>query len=260
MTKSVPAAERTMTMLELVAASRKGSTLAEVSRHLKLPRSSTYYLLQTLARQGYLWRNSEGGRYLLTPKLFDLANRSLAALGLREKARPLLRGLMQQTGLTVHLAVLAQGEMVLIDKIEPPGPEQLATWVGKRIPVHCTGVGKAMLAYLPPERLGQTVSRGLIRYNDNTITSVRRLKAELEKVRQVGYAVDDEEETLGYRCVGAAVLDEANSPVAAISLAGTTEEVTAANLHSLAAQVAATAATLARQIAERAAAGMTTTA
>ncbi|MCL4402447.1 MAG: IclR family transcriptional regulator [Acidobacteria bacterium] len=249
MTKSVPAVERAFTILEMVAASRKGCTLAEISCNMGLPRSSAHYVLQTLVRRGYLQRNEDTSRYMFTPKLFDLANRSMAGLGLREQAKPLLRGLMERTGLTVHLGVLEHAEVVLVEKIEPPGPAQLATWVGKRIPTHCTGAGKALLAHLPPERLEQAIAHGLIRYNDNTITTIRRLRAELEKVRQAGYALDDEEETLGCRCIGAPVLVEGGDVAAAVSVAGTTDEITPQNLRLLAELVEETAATLARKLA-----------
>lgn len=128
---------------------------------------------------------------------------------------------MQDSGATVHLAVMEQGEVILIDRVEPHATARLATWVGKRMGLHCTALGKAIIAHLPDEVLDQLVQRqGLIRYNENTISSPRKLRAACEQVRQLGYAVDDEEEEIGVRCIGAPVYNDKGEVVAAISISG----------------------------------------
>jgi DNA-binding IclR family transcriptional regulator len=148
---------------------------------------------------------------------------------------------VQQTGLTAHLALISQAELVLIDKISPPESEPLPTWIGKRLPIHCTATGKVLMAYMPEEQLEHHIQQGFIRYNENTIVSAARLKQELKKIRLTGLALDDEEETLGLRCIGAAVFDAEKKAVAAISVAGTTTEINEDTLKGLAPLIKATA-------------------
>jgi IclR family acetate operon transcriptional repressor len=107
-TRSAPALERGLAVLELVVKSNGGLTLRELSQALQLPRSSTHRLLVTLERHGYLMRNARTGRYMFALKLFDLANAALRVTELRDRAFPLLRNLMEKTHLTVHMATLEQ--------------------------------------------------------------------------------------------------------------------------------------------------------
>jgi len=237
----VSSIERALAIFEALASSRKGLTLSQVARNLELARSSTFYILNTLEQCGYIYRSSARGRYTLTTKLFDLAGRSLSGLGVRDRAAPFLKVLMDRTGLTVHLAALSQNDLVVVDKIAPPNINQLATWVGKRLPLHCTGAGKSLMAYLTDEQVESHIKRGLTRYNDNTIALGSRLKEELQRVRNQGFALDDEEETIGLRCIGATIFDDANQPVAAISVAGTIAQINEDNLNLLAELVKQTA-------------------
>jgi DNA-binding IclR family transcriptional regulator len=226
-TPSVPSVERTLAILESLSEVNTGLTLPELSRRLRLPKSSTHCLLLTLQRRGYLIRNERTHRYMLALKLFSLANVALGGIQLREQALPFLHALMQRCRMTVHMAVLEHDEAVIIEKVEPPpGVHRIPTWVGKRLDLHCSGVGKALIAYLPEERLLSLVDEHrLARYNDNTLTSFRRLKQELEETRRRGYSIEDEEGELGTRCIGAPVLAGPEEAIAAISVAGTTVEI-----------------------------------
>ncbi|HJZ94862.1 MAG TPA: IclR family transcriptional regulator [Candidatus Solibacter sp.] len=250
--KSVPAAQRVLAVLELLMASRKGLALSEIARGLGLPRSTTFYLINTIEECGYIYRTSPRGRYTFTAKLLELASRSLGCLGVREPAAPFLRTLMQKTGLTVHLGVIAQNEVVLIDKVAPAAGQQLGTWVGKRMPLHCTGLGKALMAYLPEEQIEHHIKQGLSRYNENTIVSAGRLKDELLRIQAHGYAIDDEEETVGLRCIGAPVFDKNNQAVAAISIAGTRSQLDDEKLERLVRAVKQAAAAVSAQLSGRA--------
>jgi DNA-binding IclR family transcriptional regulator len=237
-TRSVPALDRALNVLELLAGSRHGLTLPELSSALKVPKSSAHSLLLTLERRGYLHRNVKTNRYLFGLQLFSLANMALAGIELREKAAPFLRALTGRSRLTAHLAILDHHEAVLIDKAEPPGVFKLATWLGKRMELHCTGIGKAMLAYFTEDEVEQVIRQhGLPRHNDNTIASPRRLRDELARIRRLGYALDDEEDEIGYRCVGAPIFDIAGKVVGAVSISGDIEAVVADRLPSLAEQV-----------------------
>ena len=248
-TRSVPGLERGLAVLELVAKSNGGLTLRELSQALQLPRSSTHCLLVTLERHGYLTRNGRTGRYMFALKLFDLANAALNVTELRDRAFPLLRNLMEKTHLTVHMATLEQYEAVLIAKVEPPGLLRLASWIGRRMDVHCTGVGKALIAFLPGEELDYLIrEHGLPRHNEKTITSSRRLKEELAKVRRLGYAFDDEEDEIGLRCIGAPVFEQVGKVVASVSVAGTVRQIHPQNRRLIAEQVQRTASRISHEL------------
>ena len=223
---SVPSIDRALTVLELLAQSREGFSLSEISRKLTLPKSSVHLLIGTLEKRGYLQRNALNGKYCFGLKLVSLSRTALENLDLREEAKPALQALMRRTGLTVHMAVLERNEAVIIEKIECPGLLRLATWIGRRLDVNCTGVGKALIAFLSDEEFDQQFrTKGLARHNENTIVSTSKLKRELERVRVLGYALDDEEDEIGFRCIGAPIFNYTKKVVAAISVAGTTNQI-----------------------------------
>lgn len=220
-TRSVPALERGLLVLEYLAQSRRGVTVSQLARKLRFPRSTAHAILLTYQRSGYVKRDERAGRYCLGFRLQALANMALGGMTLRGHAGPVLFRLMQETGLTVHLAVMEKNEAILIDRIAPPGTPPLATWVGKRMGLHCTALGKALIAHLSTQEVeGLIRSQGMIRHNENTITSKRTLQLACEQVRQLGYAVDDEEEEIGIRCIGAPAFGQNGEVVAAISVSG----------------------------------------
>ena len=227
---SVPSVGRALTVLEVLAESNNGYTLSDLGRRLDVPKSSLHGMLRTLEERGYVSRNPATHRFRLGLRLLTLANLALNELGLVEQASPHLRLLMERTRLTVHMAILDRGEAVLVAKVNPPGILRLATWVGKRMDLHCTGVGKALLAYLPENEFQSLVKNyGFTRYNENTITSIKRLRNECQQIRRLGYSAEDEEGEIGFGCLGAPVFDRSGNAVAAISVAGTTTQITADN-------------------------------
>jgi DNA-binding IclR family transcriptional regulator len=249
-TQSVPALERALSILESLSKSKHGLTLSQLSRSLELPKSSVHCLLLTFERHGYLHRDDRSGRYRLGLRLCDLANVALSGVMLRDQAAPFLNQLRESTQLTTHMAVLEQDEVVLIEKVALL-TSRVNSWIGKRMDVHCTALGKALTAYLPEEQVEALVSRrGLLRHNDNTIASLKRLKQELEQVRKQGYSIDDEEEEIGVRCLGAPVLNANNRAIAAISITGTTERINADSRDALVAKLKTTAAAIAAEVAK----------
>jgi DNA-binding IclR family transcriptional regulator len=233
-TRSVPVLGRALALMELLAVTRNGLTLPEVARRLAIPKSSAHCILLTLLRQGYVTRSPRTRRFVLGFKLFSLANEALDGLRIRELAAPHLRQLMQASGLTVHMAILERQEAILVAKIDPPEGAGLSTWIGRRMELHCTGVGKVLLAYLPPPELSDLLrSRTFPRHNDNTIVSARRLLQELSAVRENGYSLDDEEDEIGMRCVGLPLFAPDGSVPAAISVAGTLQQLTNENIKEI---------------------------
>jgi len=240
-----PALSRGLAILELLAESRRGLTLSEIARRLSLAKSSTYQLLKCLENRRYVHCSAKTGRYLFGLKLLHLSRMALRLLKWQEGTSLLLRALMDETQLTVHLGLLEDDEAILIEKLEPRVASRVATWLGRRMELHCTAVGKVLMAYLPEELLDRLIAQhGLPRHNDNTIASARKLKEHLKKVRALGYALDDEEDEVGFRCVAAPIMDDRGAVAAAVSVVGTTEEITAPRLPSLVEKVKATAAAI----------------
>jgi DNA-binding IclR family transcriptional regulator len=220
------AVERAFAILEATAGQSEGLTNAEISRRLKIPKSSASYILRTLERGGYLRREAESGRYRLGLKLLNLGRGVLSGYGLREIAVTAMRGLVDRTGLTVHLAVLDRGEAVYIEKVEAPGFIKMDTWVGRRMFVHSTSVGKALVANLPKQAVDAILrEHGLVKRTPKTITTPRRYHAELAIVREKGFAVDDEENSMDARCLAVPIFDANGSVVAAIGLSGTVSQL-----------------------------------
>jgi DNA-binding IclR family transcriptional regulator len=220
------AVERALNMLEIVAQSSDGLSNAEISRKLNIPKSSASYILRTLEAQGYLGRDLESGKYKVGLKILSLSRGALGGLDVRGVALPVMRRLMQQTGLTCHLAVLDGCDAVYVEKVEPEGFIRMDTWVGRRMRVHATSVGKTIAAYIPEEQLEQiTQQAGMERRTPKTITTLPKLLKELEKVRTQGFAVDDEENNLGARCVAAPIFDQYGTILASLGLSGTTHQV-----------------------------------
>ncbi len=245
-TQSVPALQRALSILESLSKSKHGLTLSQLSRSLELPKSSVHCLLLTFERHGYLHHDDNSGRYRLGLRLCDLANAAVSGVMLRDQAAPFLHQLRESTRLTTHMAVLEQDEVVLIEKVQPL-TARVNSWIGKRMDVHCTALGKALTAYLPEEQVEALVRRhGLLRHNDNTIASLKRLKQELEQVRKQSYSIDDEEEEIGVRCLGAPILSASHQALAAIkSIAGTTEQINADSRDALVAELKASAVAIA---------------
>jgi DNA-binding IclR family transcriptional regulator len=197
----VPALQKALSILEMLANARVGLALPEIVKRSGLPKSSVHCILVTLQGQEYLYRNESTGRYMFGMKLFSLINKATSGLKLREQSARYLLALMQQTRLTVHMAILEQSEAVLVAKFEARENLRLASWIGKRMEVHCTALGKALIACFPEEELDNLLrDRALPKHNENTISSAKRLKEDLAKSVKRGYAIDDEEDELGFRC------------------------------------------------------------
>jgi len=243
------AVERALNILEAASQRREGLTNSEISRRLGIPKSSASYILRTLERRGYLRRDIETGRYRLGLKLLSLGGETQAGLDIAEVALPFMRGLVERLGMTCHLAVVDQNEAVYIEKVEAPGFFKVNTWVGRRMFLHSTSVGKALLAWMPKaERDALLHNCDFKRRTPRTITSHARLVAELERVHQQGYAVDDEENSLGARRIAAPVFDALGNVVAALGVSGTLTQMDSAKMTRVEDALKDTARRVSRQL------------
>jgi DNA-binding IclR family transcriptional regulator len=233
-TYKVQALDRAFAVLDLLGESDTPLGLAQVASSLQLHKSTAHRFLMVLERHRMVERTLHG-KFRLGLRLFDFGNRAIEQYDLRERAQPHLRRLVAETEETAHLALLEAARVIYIDKIEPTRSVRMITRIGASNPVHCTSVGKAILAFLPPERAADVVRR--IRFErptHRTIATPEALRAEMEKTRRRGYAVDDEELEEGLRCIAVPLLDAQRQPVAAISVSGPSFRVTAQKLPSIA--------------------------
>ncbi len=237
------AVERALAILECLDSSRRGLNISEISRKLSIPKSSAHVIMLTLERLGYVQKRADSLNYTLGLKAYGLGQGMMKNLSVSEAALPHMRVLTDRLHLPSHLAVQDGDQGVYIQKVETPGLIKIDTYVGRRMDLHCTGVGKVILAFGPPETLGRLVSKQVyIRHTRNTITSPRALQREVVKVRKLGYAMDDEEEELAVRCVAVPVFRQGGRFVAALSVTGTTAQIPISEVEGIAGQLRETAA------------------
>ena len=205
-------------VLDLFSLGRPEWGVSEVARALELPKSTTSELMSTLADQRLLSRTVKG-RYRLGWRLFELSQTLLDTTEFRIEARRVMEELVRGWGETVHLAVLDGVQAVYVEKMQPtPAVQIKISRAGARLPAHCSGVGKVLLAHCEWEYVAELLEdQGLQALTENTITDLEALAEELERVRKRGYAYDNEEITIGLCCVAAPIYDSKGDVVAAIS-------------------------------------------
>lgn len=223
---------RGLRILDLLNQAPEGVTITELAETLGVDKGSASRLVATLTRYGYAEKDDITRRYHLGPQVVSLSRSVLARLPLREAAKPYLRQLMEVTGECAHLAVHAQGKALYIDQVESPATLRVNAAVGTMNPLHCTALGKALLAFG-----GFDPPASLEAYTPNTITDPQALRRHLEDVRQLGYAIDDGEFDPGVRCIAVPVFDFRGKVAGAIGISGPATRVTLRRLPELAAAV-----------------------
>ena len=218
--KSAPVGVLTkvLKIFDLLQSHPFGLDLKTISAEAGINKSTAYRFLAHLERDGYLMRDDEGS-YMLGMKLLQLGARGNHRTMLEQAAAPVLRELWKATEETVNVGVLDGGQVLYTAVLESPHAFRLVSKIGMRRPLYSTALGKVMLAFIPDEEQAHLLSsldfQALTPY---TLTSLMQLKAELKNVRQQGYALDNEENVLGARCIGAPILNAHGEAVAAISL------------------------------------------
>jgi DNA-binding IclR family transcriptional regulator len=226
-------ADRVLRVLEVFGPAERELTLSEIADRMQLPKSSVHRLLATLIARQYVERDSQTHRYSLGIHLFEIGSNVIHGRGLHAAAHPVLEKLTMATGETCHLAVLHGTEAVYVYKLDGPSTIPMPSRVGGRAPGHATSIGKILLAWADPDVRRQALSGKLERYARNTITDPQQLEAELEVVREQGYAVDLEEFEDGLCCVAAPVRDMSERVVAAVGVAAPSVRLTAEVLPSV---------------------------
>ena len=192
--------------------------ISEIAAEMDLNKSTVFGLVNTLTRYGYLEQVESNKKYRLGITLFEMGNLVLSRIDVRNEAKELCMPLAEKYPAPVHIATHSEGEVIYIDKLDAGTSLISASNVGKRAPMHCTGVGKAMLAYLPESYVDQYLTFPLKKLTPNTITTKQELIRELSEIRSTGIAMDKEEIEDGLCCIAAPVLQKDGEPELAISL------------------------------------------
>ncbi|GGG52498.1 IclR family transcriptional regulator [Kocuria dechangensis] len=217
----VQSVERVFELLEVITASGGEMSLSELSAAANLPLPTIHRLLRTLVPSGYV-RQLPNRNYALGPRLILLGEAAGRQFG--SSARPMLDGLVAQLGESANMAVLDGQQVVYIAQSQSSRSMRMFTEVGRRAPTHNTGVGKAILATLPDEQVRSIVAAaGMPTPTEKSLGTPEELFADLERIRERGYAIDDEEQEIGVRCFSMAV-PGAPTPTA-ISVSGPVSRV-----------------------------------
>lgn len=237
---------KALDVLDQVAAFGRPVRFTELLDQCPYPKATLYRFLQTLVSQGMLVFDRERQSYALGLRLVRLAHAAWRQFSLATVARPWLDRLAEHSGETVHLAQLDHGQVLYVDKRNARRPIRMFSDAGKVGPAYCTGVGKAMLAFLPEDELEPLLRlQSFHRFTPNTITTVDGLRSELTRIRARGHAYDDEEHEPGIICVAAPILSHGGSVIGGLSLTSSTDRMRLAELGELAPDVRATARAIA---------------
>lgn len=231
---SITSLQRGLKLLTLFSKAEGGLTATQVVKLSELPISTVHRFLVNLESTGFL--NCDGdGSYHLGTACFSLGQSALRRLDIRRLSLPYLQELNRTTRETVHLTVRHELLVVYVEKLDSPEPLRIFSRIGAAVPLHCTAVGKVMLAYMPPEEQAAALAQLEIkRRTQNTIGNVQDLQAHVQRVRRSGYACDLEENELHIRCLAAPIWDHAGNVNASLSITGPVVRMSMTRLRQLA--------------------------
>jgi IclR family KDG regulon transcriptional repressor len=249
----VQSIERASILLDALSRYPQGLSLGDLASEVDLNKGTVHRILTSLVYLGYARHDPATRNYSLGFKLAELGNLLLSQLDLRNVARSHLIELAERVQETVHLVIRDYDEALYIDKVDLHPKQaglQMVSRLGSRILLHCCSVGKVLLAHLPDDTVDEIIrNKGLPARTEHTITDPGRLKAHLQNVRKQGYAVDDEENERGIRCVAAPVMNGSRKVVAAISISGPAARMTIDLVNgSLKEQVRGAAAAISKEL------------
>ena len=219
----VQSLSRALSILNTLAESDGGFSLSDLALTVGLAPSTTHRLLTTLQNERYVAFDAERRVWNVGVQAFQTGNAFLKTRDLVSLARPLMRRLMETSGETVNLGIFDHGEVIYLAQVECLKLMRAITRPGGRVPMHCSGIGKALLAWISDREVNSILhARGLQRITSTTIDTPAKLREDLEKIRERGFSFDDEENGIGLRCVASVVFNENGMPLAGISLSGPT--------------------------------------
>jgi IclR family acetate operon transcriptional repressor len=241
---TIKSLDRAMAVFEHLSTT-SGATLSELAADTDQSAATTYRILVTLEARGLVEFDPGPQLWHVGPRAFLIGARYLRRTSLVERARPVLRRLMEETGETANLGIARDGHVLFVSQVETHASIRAFFPPGTLSPMHASGIGKALLAQMTPEARARALAAGgLERFTDRTLTDVAAIEADMARTRARGYAIDDEEKTEGMRCIAAPVMDLHGEVVAGISVSGPSSRVSEAETPRLAAAVTGAAATL----------------
>jgi IclR family acetate operon transcriptional repressor len=233
---------RSLALLNGLGAAAEGLTLTEISQQVGLSPSTAHRLLTTLEQERYVQFNAERRLWVVGVQAFTTGNAFLKTRSIAALAPAPMRALMEETEETVNLAIVDRDEAIYLAQVECRQMMRAFARPGGRVPLHCSGVGKALLSAMSDAEVGRVLVRcGLPRMTVKTINDPAGLRADIAAARVRGYAIDDEEHAVGLRCIAAVIYDEHAGAVAAISVSGPMARITDARIAHLGRQVKARA-------------------
>ncbi len=245
----VDSTARLFQIIEFLANSRDWVSLRTMARDLHISPASAYRTLSSLKEIGYVRQDAQDAKYQLTLKIAGISAQVLDNVQLRQIAHPFLQALTSETNETTHLAILEGTEIVYIDKVDNTQAVRMRSRVGQHGHLHSTSVGKSMLAFLPdPHRESVLRHLKLQPLTEHTIVDPEILRGQLSQIRDLGYAVDDEENELGIRCIGSPVYDHAGRITGAVSISGWTITMTRERIPQLAPQILQTCQRISQEL------------
>lgn len=251
-TVQVQSLTRGLSLLEALARAEGGLTLTDLGQRVQLAPSTAHRLLATLEKMGYVYQAGEMGRWYIGLQAFTVGTSFLANRDFVAQSHPYMRRLMEQSGETANLGILDGTEAVFIDQVQCREMMRTIVKLGSRVPLHASGVGKAMFAALPDDEIEAILKvKGLPRITHNTITSPETMWASIRVIRQRGWSFDDEEHALSTRCVAAPIYNEHAEVLGAISLAGPSSRLPDERIKQLGPLVAHTAEELTHRLGGR---------
>jgi len=244
---------RALSVLNMLARHTQGLTLSELAGKVSLPTSTAHRLLTTLQNDRYVRFANDRNLWFVGVQAFEVGSAFVRSRDIVGIARPFMRRLMEESGETVNIAVHDAGEVVFLDQVESRNMMRAIAGPGGRVPVHCSGVGKAFLAVLPEGEVDSILAkRGLGRETAKTRVTIPEFKHELECIRTRGFAVDDEEFAIGMRCVASVIYDEHGNPIAGVSISGPAVRITDDRITELGRRVCERALDITREMGGRA--------
>ena len=235
----VQSLSRALKLLNALSYYSQGLSLSEVALEVGLPNSTAHRLLTTLQNERYVRFDNERSVWMIGVQAFRVGSTFVRSRDLVSIARPYMRRLMDHSGETVNLGICDRGEVVYLAQVETQKMMRAIAGPGGRTAMHCSGIGKALLAFMEGDERDRLLS-GLQMHREtaNTLTSAEAVCAELQAITSANYAVDDEENAIGLRCVAGVIFNEHAEPLAGLSISGPTARLTDARLPSLGALVA----------------------
>lgn len=212
--------DKALKILELFSEQEREMSISEIAKRIGTNKSTVYRILNTLRSHAFVQQNSDNSKYKLGFKLLEISSVILERIELRHQARPSLERLRDKTNETVNLMIMEGGLGVYIDRVESTQRVRMVSVIGTREELHCTGVGKALLAFQSEKIVDEVIKKqGLLRKTSRTITDPHQLKQHFDEIKKRGYSIDDEEAEEGIRCIGAPIFNHKDKVVASISIA-----------------------------------------